>query len=114
MGLRPPLRHLYGYQAVAAYLLYILRDYIGLADGASNIAVANMALLTLLCLVTSSLVSDWLSDRWQRRKPFVIVGSLIMGAAMVAPLAAPSMAGMWVYAGVIGIGYGMKNFSVVS
>jgi hypothetical protein len=39
---------------------------------------------------------------------------LIMGAAMVAPLAAPSMAGMWVYAGVIGIGYGMKNFSVVS
>jgi len=114
MGLRPPLRHLYGYQAVAAYLLYILRDYIGLADGASNIAVANMALLTLLCLVTSSLVPHWLSDRWQRRKPFVIVGSLIMGAAMVAPLAAPSMAGMWVYAGVIGIGYGMKNFSVVS
>jgi hypothetical protein len=83
MGLRQPLRHLYGYQAVAAYLLYILRDYIGLADGASNIAVANMALL-------------------------------LMGAAMVAPLAAPSMAGMWVYAGVIGIGYGMKNFSVVS
>jgi MFS family permease len=30
-----------------------------------------------------------------------------MGAAMAAPLIAPSMAGMWVYAGVIGIGYGM-------
>ncbi|WP_298395503.1 MFS transporter [Sphingobium sp.] len=96
-----------GYQAVAAYLLYILRDYIGLSDGASNIAIANMALLTLACLVASSLISGWLSDRWQRRKPFVILGSLIMGIAMIAPLLAPSMAGMWVYAGVIGIGYGM-------
>ncbi|AXB78714.1 MFS transporter [Novosphingobium sp. P6W] len=96
-----------GYQAVAAYLLYILRDYIGLADGASNVAIANMALITLVCLVVSSLASGWLSDRLQRRKPFVIGGSLIMGAAMAAPLIAPSMAGMWVYAGVIGIGYGM-------
>ena len=96
-----------GYQAVAAYLLYILRDYIGLADGASNIAIANMALLTLICLVTSSLTSGWLSDRWQRRKIFVILGSLTMGAAMTAPLISPSMTGMWVYAGVIGIGYGM-------
>jgi MFS family permease len=96
-----------GYQAVAAYLLYILRDYIGLADGASNIAIANMALLTLVCLVASSLISGWLSDRWQRRKPFVVLGSLIMGVAMTAPLLAPSMTGMWIYAGVIGIGYGM-------
>ncbi len=96
-----------GYQAVAAYLLYILRDYIGLSDGQSNIAIANMALLTLLCLVVSSLVSGWLSDRWQRRKPFVILGSLIMGLAMLAPLLFPTMGGMWLYAGVIGIGYGM-------
>jgi MFS family permease len=96
-----------GYQAVAAYLLYILRDYIRLSDGASNIAIANMAIVTLICLVASSLLSGWWSDRIQRRKPFVIAGSLIMGCAMVAPLALPSMAGMWVYAAVIGVGYGM-------
>ncbi len=96
-----------GYQAVAAYLLYILRDYIGLGDAASNIAIANMAIVTLICLVVSSLGSGWLSDRYQRRKPFVILGSLIMGCAMVAPLALPSMTGMWVYAAIIGVGYGM-------
>lgn len=96
-----------GYQAVAAYLLYILRDYVGLGDDASNLAIANMAMVTLVCLVVSSLASGWLSDRLQRRKPFVIGGSLFMGAAMVAPLLAPSMAGMWVYAAVIGVGYGM-------
>jgi MFS family permease len=96
-----------GYQAVAAYLLYILRDYVGLGDAESNIAIANMAIITLICLVASSLGSGWLSDRYQRRKPFVIGGSLIMGCAMVAPLALPTMTGMWIYAAVIGVGYGM-------
>ncbi len=96
-----------GYQGVAAYLLYILRDYIRLSDGDSNVAIANMAVITLVCLVASSLLSGWLSDKMQRRKPFVILGSLIMGCAMVAPLALPSMTGMWIYAAVIGVGYGM-------
>lgn len=96
-----------GYQAVAAYLLYILRDYIGLGNEQSNIAIANLALVTLVFLVTSSLISGWLSDRFQRRKPFVILGSLIMGCAMVAPLLSPDMHGMWAYAAIIGVGYGM-------
>ncbi|PKP93356.1 MAG: MFS transporter [Alphaproteobacteria bacterium HGW-Alphaproteobacteria-16] len=96
-----------GYQAVAAYLLYILRDYIGLGNAESNIAIANMAIVTLIFLVISSLGSGWLSDRYQRRKPFVILGSLIMGCAMVAPLVAPTMQGMWAYAAIIGVGYGM-------
>lgn len=96
-----------GYQAVAAYLLYILRDYIGLSDAASNIAIANMAMITLVCLVVSSLASGFLSDHFQRRKPFVIIASLIMGCAMVVPLLIPNMNGMWIYAGVIGVGYGM-------
>jgi len=96
-----------GYQAVAAYLLYILRDYIGLSDAASNTTIANLAILTLVCLIVSSLASGFLSDRLQRRKPFVIASSLIMGCAMVAPLALPNLTGMWIYAGVIGVGYGM-------
>jgi MFS family permease len=96
-----------GYQAIAAYLLYILRDYIGLGEDGSNIAIANLAIVTLACLVISSLVSGWWSDRIQRRKPFVVAGSLIMGGAMAAPLALPSMTGMWAYAAIIGLGYGM-------
>jgi MFS family permease len=96
-----------GYQAVAAYLLYILRDYIGLSDAGSNIAIANLAILTLVCLIVSSLASGFLSDRLQRRKPFVVASSLIMGGAMVAPLLLPNMTGMWIYAGAIGVGYGM-------
>ncbi|WP_343518575.1 MFS transporter [Sphingomonas sp.] len=96
-----------GYQAVAAFLLYILADYIGLGLAKANIAIANMALITLVCSIVASLVSGWLSDRWQRRKPFVVLGSLIMGIAMVVLLAIPTMDGMWIYAAVIGAGYGM-------
>ena len=96
-----------GYQAVAAYMLYILRDYIGLSDAESNVAIANLAILTLVCLIVSSLASGYLSDRFQRRKPFVIGASLIMGCAMAAPLLLPTMTGMWIYAGIIGVGYGM-------
>lgn len=96
-----------GYQAVAAFLLYILADYIGLGLARANIAIANMALITLVCSIVASLVSGWLSDRWQRRKPFVVLGSLIMGVAMVVLLVLPTMQGMWVYAAVIGAGYGM-------
>lgn len=96
-----------GYQAVAAYMLYILRDYIGLSDAASNTAIANLAILTLICLLVSSLASGFLSDHFQRRKPFVIIASLIMAVAMAVPLLMPTMTGMWIYAGIIGIGYGM-------
>ncbi len=96
-----------GYQAVAAFLLYILSDYIGLGLPKANIAIANMALITLGCSIVASLVSGWLSDRWQRRKPFVVLGSLIMGIAMVVLLTMPTMNGMWIYAAVIGVGYGM-------
>lgn len=96
-----------GYQAVATYLLYILRDYIGLSNEASTVAIANMALITLVCLVVSSLISGVWSDRLQRRKPFVFAASLTMGCAMVVPLLHPDMVGMRIYAAVIGIGYGM-------
>jgi MFS family permease len=96
-----------GYQAVATYLLYILRDYIGLSDESSNLAIADMALITLVCLVASSLVSGVWSDRVQRRKPFVFGASLIMGSAMLVPLAWPDMTGMRIYAAIIGLGYGM-------
>lgn len=96
-----------GYQAVAAFLLYILADYIGLGLTKANVAIANMALITLVCSIVASVVSGWLSDRWQRRKPFVVLGSLIMGVAMVVLLVMPTMQGMWIYAAVIGAGYGM-------
>ncbi|MDC7684151.1 MFS transporter [Asticcacaulis sp. BYS171W] len=95
-----------GYQAIATYLLYILQDYIGLGVARANTAIAELALITFGCLVVSSVASGFLSDRLQRRKPFVFVASLIMGVAMVVPLILPDMSGMQIYAALIGLGYG--------
>lgn len=95
-----------GYQAVLTYLLYILEDHIGLTQTMANAMIARLSSVTFVALVTSALVSGWLSDRLGRRKPLVFVSGLLMAAAVAAPLASPTIAGMYVYAVLIGLGYG--------
>jgi MFS family permease len=51
-------------------------------------------------------LSGWLSDRLGRRKPLVFVSGLLMAAAVAAPLLFPTIGGMYVYAVLIGLGYG--------
>lgn len=95
-----------GYQAIVTYLLYILQDYIGLRSDEANIAIGTVSAITFVCVISSSFVSGMLSDWIKRRKPFVFAASIIMGAALIVPLAMPDLEGMYGYAALIGIGYG--------
>jgi len=95
-----------GYQAVVTYLLYILEDHIGLSQADANRTIARLASITFVALVLAAVSSGWISDRMGRRKPLVLGGALFMAAAVSAPLLAPSIPGMIVYAVLIGIGYG--------
>jgi MFS family permease len=95
-----------GYQAVVTYLLYILEDHIGLSQPDANRMIARLASITFVALVFAAVGSGWVSDRIGRRKPLVFVGALFMAAAVAAPLVAPTIPGMRVYAVLIGIGYG--------
>ncbi|WP_242123377.1 MFS transporter [Sphingobium sp. Sx8-8] len=95
-----------GYQAVLTYLLYILQDHVGLSQHEANITIARLSSITFVALIISGLTSGWLSDRIRRRKPLVFAASVIMAAAVAAPLIAPTMGGMICYAILIGIGYG--------
>lgn len=95
-----------GYQAIATYLLYILQDYIKLSNEDANISIGNLSSVTFVFVVVSSLLGGYLSDKCNRRKPFVFFASLIMALAMLMPLWMPNMNGMYVYAALIGIGYG--------
>ncbi len=95
-----------GYQAVVTYLLYILEDHIGLSQTDANRMIARLASITFVALIFASVGSGWLSDRTGRRKPLVFLAALFMAAAVAAPLVAPTVAGMIVYAVLIGIGYG--------
>ncbi len=95
-----------GYQAIVTYLLYILQDHIGLTQAQANVTIARLATITFVALAFSGLVSGWLSDKLGRRKPLVFIAALFIAAAVAAPLVAPTMQGMIIYAGLIGIGYG--------
>jgi MFS family permease len=95
-----------GYTAVLTYLLYILEDHIGLSQANANEMIARLSSVTFVALATSGLLSGWLSDRLGRRKPLVFVSGLMMAAAVSAPLASPTIGGMYVYAVLIGLGYG--------
>jgi MFS family permease len=95
-----------GYQAVVTYLLYILEDHIGLSQVDANRMIARLASITFVALIFASVCSGWLSDRIRRRKPLVFGAALFMAAAVAAPVVAPTIPGMIVYAVLIGIGYG--------
>ncbi|MCI1936305.1 MAG: MFS transporter [Bifidobacteriaceae bacterium] len=95
-----------GYQGIVAYQLYILRDYIGQTDAQSNITIGLMSSIQLVTLILSSVVCGFLSDRFQARKPFVFISTLIMAASYVVPLVWRSQTSMLVMAGVLGLGYG--------
>ncbi|GAL24419.1 major facilitator superfamily MFS_1 [Vibrio variabilis] len=95
-----------GYQGVVTYQLYILQDYIGLSVENSNHAIGTIAVITLITLLISGLLSGFMSDRLQRRKIFVFLSSVIMGIALLIPLVMPTLTGMYLYAAVLGLGYG--------
>lgn len=95
-----------GYQAIVTYLLYILQGYIGLTQAEANQTIARLASITFVALVFAGVASGWLSDLMGRRKPLVFIAGLFMAAAVAAPLIAPSIPGVVVYAVLIGLGYG--------
>lgn len=95
------------YQSVQSYLLYILRDYIGLSDAASTAMSTPITAVMLVGALLTTFFVGRLSDRTGRRKIFVIIASLIMGGSLLIPLMAPSLGGMFALASVFGIGYGI-------
>jgi MFS family permease len=94
-----------GYFAVSGYQLYMLQDYIGLGDGALGY-VPLLGFISLAGIIVASLVSGPLSDKFGRRKIFVIIASLLLAAALAVPFASPTLGGMMIYSAISGVGFG--------
>jgi len=96
-----------GYWSIVSFQLYILDDYIGLGlDGANAvfpIATGILALGIIVALVPAGV----LSDRIGRRKPFVIVASVVVAASAVIPIFAPTVTGALVAVALGGVGFGI-------
>ena len=96
-----------GFYGAQTYGLYILRDYIGLSDAASNSFAATMGIVLLVGVLLSALGSGWLSDRVGRRKPFIVWSSVVMSVALAIPLFVPTTTGVLAYAFLLGLGFGV-------
>jgi len=96
-----------GYWSIVSFQLYILDDYIGLGlEGANKVfplATGILAIGIIIALVPAGV----LSDRMGRRKPFVIVASVIVAVSAVIPIFAPTVAGALVAVALGGIGFGI-------
>ncbi len=96
-----------GYFMVNGFQLYIFTDYVGLDQDATARALAVTSVLFLVTALVGSAVAGPLSDRLQRRKAFVVSSSLLATVAVALPLAVPTAAGMYGFATVGGIAFGI-------
>jgi MFS family permease len=95
-----------GYYTVSAYQLYILQDYAGLGRDEALAAIPTVALISLSAGLVAVLVCGRLSDRLNRRKPFVAVSTAVIGLGLGMPFLTPSLDGVLVYAALAGFGFG--------
>lgn len=95
-----------GYFAVIGYALYLLQDYVGLGDNAIGY-VALLSGTSLLGTIAGIAVSGPLSDKFRRRKLFVIVGAVLYVIALTVPWAFPTIAGMIAFSVISGLGFGI-------
>ncbi|MFT4228192.1 MFS transporter [Micropruina sp.] len=95
-----------GYQAIQAYGLYILTDYIGLPITDAGQVLGIMSILTMITMMISTVLFGRLSDSTGRRKIFVFGSSALMAIAIAVPMVVPTTMSMYIYAFLVGIGYG--------
>lgn len=87
------------------YLLYYLRDVIHRAN-----AVQSLFLLISIytgAILLTSVIAGWWSDRTNRRKPFVIVSSIVVASSMVVLGLGHTWHVAMIAAVLLGTGYGI-------
>ena len=89
------------YFTVAGYLFYTLSDYIGtknIPDGNVPVAVSTLLSITVTVWVFVATFCGWLADKLNRRKLFVGISAMGLGASMIVPVVSPTWPGMLTYA----------------
>ncbi|HEY5845410.1 MAG TPA: MFS transporter [Microlunatus sp.] len=94
-----------GYSLGTTYLLFFLRDRVGLADPAGGVFIAN--LVAAGALLVTVFVGGILSDRTGRRKIFVIISTVVIAAGLTLLALVPTWPGTLASAGLLGGGFGV-------
>jgi MFS family permease len=96
-----------GYFLVVAYELYILTDYIRLPHGLRPAqGVTVLAAISAVGALLAAAISGPLSDRLNRRKPFVFASSAIAGGGCILPVLSPTFTTIEIFAAFAGLAFG--------
>jgi MFS family permease len=96
-----------GYFLIIGYELYILTDYIRVPAGMRPAqGVTVLAAIAAVGALLAAAVAGPLSDRLNRRKPFVFLSSAIAGAGCVLPVLSPTFSAVEIYAAFAGLAFG--------
>ncbi len=102
-----------GFSSVSTFTYFLLTNYAGLSLAQANASVGIVGLAALPGMVIAVLLTGFLSDRLGRRKVFIWIGSGVMIAGLVVPIALPTLLGITVMSMLTGFGYGMYQASDV-
>lgn len=95
-----------GYTSTVEYTLYYLEDAVHYKQDATQ-GVAIFQAIVVASLLVTSIIGGIVSDRLQRRKPFVIGASLIMMVALLLLAFFQTWTMVLVAAVVLGVGFGI-------
>jgi MFS family permease len=96
-----------GYFLIIGYELYILTDYIRVPSGMRPAqGVTVLAAIAAVGALLAASIAGPLSDRLDRRKPFVFVSSAVAGAGCVLPVLSPTFTAVEIYAAFAGLAFG--------
>jgi MFS family permease len=96
-----------GYFLVVGYELYILTNYIRPPAGMKPAqGVTVLAAISAVGALLAAAISGPLSDRLNRRKPFVFASSAVAGAGCVLPVISPTFGTIEIFAAFAGVAFG--------
>jgi MFS family permease len=95
-----------GFWGVTSFLLYQLQDYVGLDQAAAAAAFPLLSLALVVGILIAIVPAGRITDRLGRRKPLVLVASIMIGVAMVFPLVSATVGGLAIALVISGLALG--------
>jgi MFS family permease len=96
-----------GYFLVVNFELYILTNYIRMPHGLRPAeGVTILAAISAVGAIIAAAVCGPLSDRLNRRKPFVFISSAVAGAGCILPVLSATFGTVEIFAAFAGIAFG--------
>ncbi|HEX8048881.1 MFS transporter [Rhizobium sp.] len=97
----------FGFAVLTSYQVYYLTDQLGVAETGIGRTMFFSILITTCCVVASSIISGYLSDRTGRRKPFVFAAAATYALGIAVIMMAPDLDMFFVGVAISSVGFGV-------